>query len=222
MPLLPINPHISLGELAYTSLKQAILQGHFSAGQKLTVRKVAHALGVSTTPARDAIVRLIGEGALVNTGPKTVIVPSLTLATLDELTSIRLLLEGLAARTATELIASEQLDALKAVQLKINAALDEGNCAAALSANKSFHFLVYETAQMPRLVSMVDSIWVRTEPCLSDPLDFSDFRIRLRNHVEALVGLENGDKVRVQAAIEQDIHDEYRHLAKRLRERQRR
>src|ERR1700747_2617443 len=72
MPLLPIDRQTSLGELAYASLKEAIVRGEFSAGQKLTVRAVANALSVSTTPARDAIMRLIGEGALVNIGPKTV------------------------------------------------------------------------------------------------------------------------------------------------------
>src|SRR6202008_3662539 len=66
MPLLPIDRQTSLGELAYTSLKEAIVRGEFSAGTKLTVRAVAQALSVSTTPARDAIMRLIGEGTLVN------------------------------------------------------------------------------------------------------------------------------------------------------------
>src|SRR5215831_16743382 len=126
MPLAPIDRQISLGELAYTSLKEAIVRGQFSAGQKLTVRAVAQALGVSTTPARDAIMRLIGEGALVNAGPKTVIVPPLTKTALDEVTSIRLVLEGLAARIAAERPPKQIVDQLKALQLQINAALDAG------------------------------------------------------------------------------------------------
>src|ERR1700757_3874421 len=148
MPLLPIDRQTSLGELAYASLKEAIVRGEFSAGQKLTVRAVANALSVSTTPARDAIMRLIGEGALVNIGQKTVIAPPLTLSALDEVTSIRLVLEGLAAGLAAERIGKKAVAELQALQLQINAALDTANYPAALKANKAFHFLIYEGAQM--------------------------------------------------------------------------
>ncbi len=139
--LFPIDRHqLSLGELAYTSLKEAIVRGHFRAGQKLTVRRVAEALSISTSPARDAIMRLIGEGALANAGPKTVIVPILTLAALDEVTSIRLVLEPLAAGIAAERIAGDSVEGLKKLQAQSTSMLDATNHAATLRADKSFHF----------------------------------------------------------------------------------
>jgi len=219
MPLLPIDRQTSLGELAYGSLKEAIVRGEFSAGQKLTVRAVAEALEVSTTPARDAIMRLIGEGALVNAGPKTVIVPPLNLAALDEVTSIRLVLEGLAAGTAADRISNDAAAELHELQRQINAALDTGNYSAALKANKAFHFLIYEAAQMPRLVSMIESLWVRIGPSLNDLYpEFATSRVGVSNHVEAMAGIEARDKARVQAAIEKDIRDGYRRLASRIRQ----
>ena len=219
MPLLPIDRQTSLGELAYGSLKEAIVRGEFSAGQKLTVRAVAEALEVSTTPARDAIMRLIGEGALVNAGPKTVIVPPLNLAALDEVTSIRLVLEGLAAGAAADRISNDAAAELHELQRQINAALDTGNYSAALKANKAFHFLIYEAAQMPRLVSMIESLWVRIGPSLNDLYpEFATSRVGVSNHVEAMAGIEARDKARVQAAIEKDIRDGYRRLASRIRQ----
>ena len=216
MPLVPIDRQTSLGELAYTSLKEAIVRGEFSAGQKLTVRAVAQALGVSTTPARDAIMRLIGEGALVNAGPKTVIVPPLTKIALDEVTSIRLVLEGLAARMAAENMPKESIEGLKALQLQINAALDAGNYSAVLKANKAFHFMIYQAAQMPRLTAMIESLWVRIGPSLNDLYpEFATSRVGVSNHMEAIAGLESGDQARVQAAIEKDIRDGYRRLVTR-------
>jgi DNA-binding GntR family transcriptional regulator len=217
MPLLPLDRQTSLGELAYTSLKEAIVRGEFSAGQKLTVRAVAQALSVSTTPARDAIMRLIGEGALVNAGPKTVIVPPLTLPALDEVTSIRLVLEGLAASLAADRMSKAAISELHGLQLQINAALDAANYAAALRANKTFHFSIYEGAGMPRLVSMIESLWVRIGPSLNDLYpEFATSRVGVSNHMEAIAGLESGDKARVKAAIEKDIRDGYRRLAARI------
>jgi len=216
MPLVPLDRQTSLGELAYASLKEAIVRGEFSAGQKLTVRAVAQALGVSTTPARDAIMRLIGEGALVNAGPKTVIVPPLTKVALDEVTSIRLVLEGLAARMATESMPKESIEALKGLQLQINTALDAGNYSAVLKANKAFHFTIYDAARMPRLTAMIESLWVRIGPSLNDLYpEFATSRVGVSNHMEAIAGLETGDHARVQAAIEKDIRDGYRRLVTR-------
>lgn len=73
----PIARQSNLDELTYERLKQIIVAGSFPPNENLTVRSVAAALGVSTTPARDAINRLLIEGALANEAPKTVTLPSL-------------------------------------------------------------------------------------------------------------------------------------------------
>ena len=49
-----------------------------------------------------------------------------------------------------------------------NAALDAANYPAALRANKAFHFLLYEGAHMPRLMLLIESLWVRIGPSLND------------------------------------------------------
>lgn len=89
-----------LGDVAYREMKERLIRGEYKPGKKLTVRAVAEDLGFSSTPARDAINRLTGEGALVYSGPKTVIVPVLNEDSLREITLIRLALEGLAAQLA--------------------------------------------------------------------------------------------------------------------------
>lgn len=217
MPLIPLDRQTSLGELAYSSLKAAIIRGEFAPGQKLTLRAVARALGVSTTPARDAITRLIGEGALANLGPKTVVLPPLTKPALDEVTAIRLSLEGMAAVFATARIGATDIVTLKAIQNRINAALDHGDYANALKHNKEFHFLIYASSAMPRLVSMIESLWLRTGPSLNDLYpEFAMSRVGVSNHMAAIAGLEARDPLRVRAAIEKDIRDGYDRLVQRI------
>ena len=58
-----------LRDVAYDDLKERLIRGAFAPGTKLTVRGVADELGVSSTPAREAINRLTQEGALVFAGP---------------------------------------------------------------------------------------------------------------------------------------------------------
>jgi len=216
--LAPIDRQITLGEQAYRTLKDSIIGGAFVAGQKLTVRGVAEALGVSTTPARDAVNRLINEGAMIYLGPKTVIVPALTQAALEEVTEIRLALEGLAAEKGAAGIDGNDIRKLEQFQAKINRGLDESDYLQVLRVNKDFHFLIYKRASLPRLVCMIESLWLRTGPSLHKI--YSDFVITrqgVSNHEAALKALRRGDAGKVRAAIEKDIRDGYAMLSRALK-----
>src|SRR5687768_2649453 len=116
--LAPLDRQARLGDLAYNSLKDRLVTGRFAPGEKLTVRAIAQALGVSTTPARDALNRLMADGNLVNAGPKTVVVPVLDRKVLDEITAIRLALEGLAAETGAPHASKADIERLERFQVK--------------------------------------------------------------------------------------------------------
>lgn len=213
MDISPIDRHGSLGERAYEAMKDRIIRGVFAPDTKLTVRSVAEALGVSTTPARDAINRLISEGALINAGPKTVLVPTLTTAILEETSVIRLALEGVAAEKATARMPETQIDELERIQERINHGLDESRYTDVLTANKEFHFAIYRASEMPRLVAMIESMWLRVGPALHALYpEFAQSRQGVANHQLAMRGLRDRDPATVRAAIENDIRSGYRRL----------
>lgn len=209
----PIERQSSLGEVVYSRLKTILIQGSFPPGEKMTVRSAALALGVSTTPARDAINRLLAEGALINEGPKTVVVPELTIDTLDEITATRLALEGLAAERSVLSIGRKDIVELQRLQKVINAGLDAGHYRDVLQANREFHFLVYRRSGWPRLVAMIESLWLRIGPSLNKLYpDFAQTRRGVSNHMTILEGLANKDGKLVRQGIEQDIRDGYDRL----------
>lgn len=213
----PIGRHNSLGESAYATLKDSLIRGALQPGTKLTLRSVAQVLAVSTTPARDAITRLIGEGGLINAGPKTVIVPYLSLPDLDEITSIRLSLEGLAAEQATSHVTEADIRELENLQERINRGLDEGRYTDVLDANKDFHFLIYRRSGMRRLVTIIESLWLRMGPAFNGLYpEFAQSRTGVSNHLWALRGLQDRDPAAVRAAIENDIRSGYRRLSSQL------
>jgi DNA-binding GntR family transcriptional regulator len=216
----PIERQSSLGEISYGRLKDIIIRGAFPPNEKMTVRSVAAALGVSTTPARDAINRLLAEGALVNEGPKTVVLPVLTQDALEEITATRLALEGLAGERSVEAIAPADLEVLGKLQLAINGGLDIGDYREVLRANQEFHFLIYRRSNWPRLVAMIESLWLRVGPSLNELYpDFAQTRKGVSNHMAALEGLRAKSGTKVRKAIEQDIKDGYVRLSAMLRER---
>lgn len=218
-PLTRLDRQSSLGELAYEALKDAVIGGGFVPGQKLTVRSVAQALGISTTPARDALNRLIGEGALINASAKTVVVPLLTQAALEEVTAMRLALEGLAAERGALNVMEQEITALEALQEKLNTALDGAHYRHVLEFNKHFHFTLYRATKMPRLVQTIETLWLRVGPSFNHLYpEFANSRRGVANHTAAIQGLRRKDAAAVRAAMESDIHDGYDRLARYIDE----
>lgn len=188
----------------------------------MTVRSVAESLGVSSTPARDAINRLSAEGALVYAGPKTVIVPFLTEEDLREVTLIRVALEGLAAEQAIHNCGPDHIEALLKIQGKINESLENKAYGEALWHNKEFHFLVYRLSALPHLISLIEAQWLRVGPSFYGLYpEFAEARHGVRNHQMAVEALQDRDGTELRAAFENDIRDGYRRLRSSLRERAR-
>src|SRR5215475_1089790 len=90
----------SLRKQVYDSLRAALTAGRFTPGQKLSFRFIAGALGVSLTPVREAVRRLVAEGAFEMRPNRSVRVPLMTRDRILELRDIRVALEGLAAEKA--------------------------------------------------------------------------------------------------------------------------
>lgn len=219
----PLAPRASLGEAAYQRLKESIMQGAFPAGRKMTLRAVAGALGVSTTPARDAVNRLLAEGALVNESPRVVVLPELTLEALDEVTEMRVALEGLATERAAPNISGRDLEELARLQTLINRSLDRKRYQEVLRANLAFHFLVYRRSDWSRLVATIETLWLRVGPSLLDLYpEFAEHRKGVGNHLTLIAAFERRDVARARKAIEQDIRDGYERLRRAIAERDRR
>lgn len=207
----------SLGDSAYNELKERLSRGGYRPGDKLTVRSIAETLGVSSTPARDAINRLAADNAVIYAGPKTVIVPVLTEVDLREITFIRIALEGLAAQLSIDNCRPEDIETLREIQVKINAALESGAYEQALWHNKEFHFVVYRLSRMPHLVSMIEAQWLRVGPSFYGLYpEFAEARYGVRNHEMAIEALVDRDGGGLRAAFENDIRDGYRRLRQAL------
>lgn len=210
-----------LGDAAYMELKDRISRGAYRPGDKLTVRSIADTLGVSSTPARDAINRLAADNALVYAGPKTVIVPVLSEADLKEVTLIRLALEGLAASMSVEQCREEHIRKLEEIQSLINQSLTEKSYDSALWHNKEFHFAVYRLSGLPQLVAMIEALWLRVGPSFYGLYpEFAEERHGVRNHKMAIEALIERDGGAIRAAFENDIRDGYRRLRQAIRDRE--
>ncbi|HVO01979.1 MAG TPA: GntR family transcriptional regulator [Candidatus Cybelea sp.] len=210
----------TLQERAYAEVKKAMMGGDIAAGEPITIRALARALGTSVMPVREALRRLVAERALELLPNRSVILPVMTPERFEEISRIRIALEGMMAESAAKYIKEDELRRMAKVNEDLVAKLRQKN-KRYLALNQEFHFQLYHAARMPQAMSIVETLWLQIGPFLRDAnseadLDDPDF---LDHHEAMLQALAKRDGKRARAAIEADISEAAAVIAGVLRER---
>ncbi|ELS58240.1 putative transcriptional regulator [Streptomyces viridochromogenes Tue57] len=104
-----------LADEVYEALKAMLMNNAVDPGQRLTTDSLAQEMGVSRTPVREGLARLESEGLVVKRPLAGYLVtPPLDRKALEELYTVRLLLEPAAARLAALHATEEQIEQLTA------------------------------------------------------------------------------------------------------------
>jgi len=103
----------SLRSKVFSIIEQDILNGVYKPGESLTEAKLCELLGVSRTPVREALTQLDLEGLVRVIPNKSAIVTGISGQDIRDIYTIRVLLEGLAARWAAEHITDAELQQLQ-------------------------------------------------------------------------------------------------------------
>jgi DNA-binding GntR family transcriptional regulator len=159
--LVSIGAVLNAAEQVATILREEILTGELHGGAPVREQDVAERLGVSRTPVREAVGRLVAEGLLIKDGNKTAHVFRPTLADLLEIYEIRIPLESLAARLSCETADDTFVTKLE----KARKALAKAEPGADWSMkHEAFHLLVARGSGRRRLESLVSTLRVQSEP----------------------------------------------------------
>ena len=103
----------SLRGRVFMQLENDILNGKYQPGESLIETKLSEEMGVSRTPVREAIRQLELEWLVQSFPNKGAIVKGISAQDIEDIYTIRMMIEGLAARWAAEKITPEELDELK-------------------------------------------------------------------------------------------------------------
>jgi DNA-binding GntR family transcriptional regulator len=208
----------TLADQAYRCLHRSLMTGGLLPEQVITVRSLAESYGMSLTPARDAIQRLVSEGALVIENARTIKVPRLGVETYREILKIRLELEPMAARDAAPLISNAEMDRIDNIVAVHLAAIKANEAHNTLSANTDFHMSIYRASQRPVLVGIIERLNLRVGPTLN--LLFPKYCGSLvghESHLEAADALRRRDGDALADAIRGDLTEGSRYLLKMLK-----
>jgi DNA-binding GntR family transcriptional regulator len=97
----------------YERLREMIMSGTYSPGQRLTQTELTEALGIGRTPLREALRMLEADGYLVSKANHGVTVSAIELGSTEEFYAVRLLLEPPLIKSLAESFTSDEIDLME-------------------------------------------------------------------------------------------------------------
>lgn len=180
MPGADKSQHLSLTMKVENNLKHQLSIGVLKPGARLVTKDLAEELGMSITPVREALLRLVSVNALSVAPAQAFTVPDCGLSTIMEINQIRYELEFMAVSVAAERLTSEGVTHLRQMLKMLQQTQESGTLEELIFANQMFRFAVYRYSAMPVLCDMIEQLWIRMGPGLYllygtvNPDDFRD------------------------------------------------
>lgn len=145
-------------EITYEALKDAIIAGAILPGERIVESNFAKQLNISRTPIREALRKLEQDGLVEYTPRKGVIVKSLEEEDINEIYTIREVLEALALQKALARITPEDIADLRHTLSQIDECVLSGDIVTASKHSREVHLKIYRMSGMERLVGLLNTL----------------------------------------------------------------
>lgn len=164
-----VIPRSNLGESVYRLLWDRILDRRLHPGEKLSDLRLSDELGVSRTPVREALHRLVQDGVVRAEPNRGFYVASVSVRDIEEIYDLRAALEAAALEAAAPRLDPAMLRAelarLDEIEQQIGASASnaayQDAAATFLAADRSFHRALAEVAGNSRLSAVVEGLWAQ-------------------------------------------------------------
>ena len=197
----------------YRTLRTRIMCGEMAPGQALTLRGIAAEFEVSMTPAREAVRRLGAEGALTLSGSGRVSTPALSNERIEELASLRALLEPELSSRALPRVHFALIERLETINTVIADAIVRGDSVAYIRHNLEFHRTLYLRAQAPAMLALLETVWLQLGPTVRALYAKLERTGVPRGHRLIMEALRAGDEPGLRLAVRTDVTQGLRMIA---------
>lgn len=199
-------------ERVYRSLRTRILHGLVAPGQSMTLRGIAQEFDVSMTPVREAVRRLVAEGALKLSSTGRITTMTLVNERIEELASIRALIEPELASRALPRVHGALIERMHDINRQIRLALAADDSTAYVRLNLDFHRILYLRAQAPAMLALVETVWLQLGPTMQALYARHHRSNAAESHLKILSALQAGDEPGLRVALRADINGGLRML----------
>ncbi|OQB48391.1 MAG: HTH-type transcriptional regulator McbR [Firmicutes bacterium ADurb.Bin153] len=158
-PIASFNPAdaLTIRELVYNTLKQAIFEGELKDGDRLVEKELSLRLGVSRTPVREALRQLESDGLIEYVPRKVVVVRGITQEMAAEIFAIREALEVAAIPFIVQRITPEEIEELYKLIEESEGLMEGSSVTEFLSVAKRFNDTLIQASRMPHIIKLVET-----------------------------------------------------------------
>ncbi|WP_377193716.1 GntR family transcriptional regulator [Ruegeria meonggei] len=201
----PSNSQTATHDRVYRALRSRIMHGEIAPGQALTLRGIGKEFGVSMTPAREAVRRLVAEGALFLSTSGRVSTPELTNDRIEELAALRALLEVELASRALPRAHIALIDRLQSINMTVAEMVTKRDAVGYIRTNLEFHRTLYLRAQAPAMLAIAETVWLQMGPTMRAL--YGRLRRTEPPHYHKLIiaALQAGDEPGLRLAVRSDV-----------------
>jgi DNA-binding GntR family transcriptional regulator len=148
----------TLGDEATDRLRTAIRGGTLAPGTRLVERDLAERLGMSRIPVREAIQRLVEEGLVQKLTHRGAVVYTPTRAEIEEISSLRVVLERFVAERVVERWQSEHEIHLQAIVNHMRRAATQRDLQQVYAQDYRFHLTLWQIADHSIMLEVLSSL----------------------------------------------------------------
>ncbi|MCK4259353.1 MAG: GntR family transcriptional regulator [Halanaerobiales bacterium] len=137
----------SLTSIIFDKIRDDILIGKYKNGQKIVETKLAAELGVSRTPVREALKQLDLDGLVDNIPNRGVVVKGISHQDIDDIYTIRVVMEGIAVKWAVERMEEKEIEFLKEILDLMEFYTFKKDIEKVVELNTKFHEAIYSATK---------------------------------------------------------------------------
>lgn len=202
----------SLSSKVFKYVRLGIIEGRYKSGDFLIETRLASELGVSRTPVREALRQLELEDLVECIPNRGVIVKGISSEDIDDIYTIRLQLEGLAAYWASQRIKPSQLNRLEEIIELMELYTRRNNSTNLARLDTEFHEIIFTAANSRSLkhilVWLHQNIQYARQSSLMSP---SRTPKSFEEHKMIFTALETGEADLAKAYMERHITAAHSH-----------
>lgn len=202
----PLSESLQLGTRAYRALLNGIIGGRIESGTQLRPDTIAEQLEISTTPVREALYRLEGDGLVVKLPYQGWFVREFTEQEVRELYEMRAALECFSVRLACQRITGDELARLRTFQSIGQAALKDGDMDGYRIYNRDLHAAIMRAARNSYLSALMGQVDLQSQMLMSRTIKLVGRPSRaIEEHQELITLLANRREKAAQKLMERHI-----------------
>ncbi len=211
--------NLSLRDMVFITLREAILKGVFKPGDRLMEISLAKEMGVSRTPVREALQKLEKE-RLVNILPrKGVFVASITKEDVKDVLEVRKHLEELVVVLSCERATKEDINEMLERKAEFESAINTGDITRMAEADVAFHNVIYKSTGNQSLIEVLKNLHEKMYRYRMEHLKDKEGRKSLINEHDRLIeAIRTKNEDAAKEIINNHIDNQKKNVIKHLDE----